>query len=191
MTMAKSTVPCSVSECERPAIARSLCDMHYRRVKRTGSQDRRGPSDRFWDYVDKSSGPEACWPWIGGRSPRGYGWFRIKKKSWRANRYAWVIANGKIPDGLQVCHRCDNPACVNPNHLFLGTGADNMQDKILKGRQICGEDVHLAKLTEQQVIDIRRRMTIGCNRQIVANDFGVTAGCIDAVFRRLTWKHIP
>lgn len=90
--------------------------------------------ERFWPKVDKRCSDE-CWVWRGGRYSRGYGRFFLAGKSARAHRIAWQLANGEaVPAGMIVCHSCDNPPCVNPSHLWLGTGTDNYADMVQKGR---------------------------------------------------------
>lgn len=88
------------------------------------------PADRFWQKVRKSDG---CWEWTARVSPEGYGEF-WDDRNVRAHRFSWSLVNGPIPDGLMVCHRCDNPRCVRPDHLFLGTNRENIRDMMAKGR---------------------------------------------------------
>jgi len=94
------------------------------------------PTDeaRFWQKVNKSGGPDACWPWMAGKCFSGYGNFKTNGKTVGSHRIAWTLANGPISPSGCVCHHCDNPPCCNPAHLFLGTHADNALDKAAKGR---------------------------------------------------------
>jgi hypothetical protein len=88
-------------------------------------------ASRFWARIQKTDG---CWLWTGATLPNGYGHMNIRSKHWFPHRYAWTLTNGPIPDGLWVLHRCDTPLCCRPDHLFLGTSYDNVQDMIAKGR---------------------------------------------------------
>ncbi len=101
---------------------------------------------RFLKYVRKTEG---CWLWLAYKTKRGYGQFSINKKSFRANRISYELFVGKIPDGLFVCHSCDNPPCVNPDHLWLGTQLDNVIDRDRKGRQCRGKNHWTTKNTKK------------------------------------------
>lgn len=89
---------------------------------------------RFWSKVAFTANPNKCWEWQAGKTKYGYGELMIKNKQVYAHRLSWELTYGEIPDGLFVCHKCDNPKCVNPNHLFLGTNLDNVRDMVSKGR---------------------------------------------------------
>ena len=121
--------------------------MHYQRWRKSGDPMLTASGkpygsltgvDRFWHYVNVR-GPDECWEWTGGRGARGYGKFKLDYVGYAAHRFSYELAHGLIPDGLYVCHRCDNPPCVNPAHLFVGTSSDNMLDASSKGR-INGEN---------------------------------------------------
>lgn len=147
--------------------------------------------EKFWDRVNIKSEDE-CWEWKGAKSHNGYGLFSIRHATViRANRMSWIIKNGFIPNGMFVCHKCDNPPCVNPSHLFLGTHSDNMQDMISKGRRgdLTGENHGRHKLTRNQVEEIRNLYSTGkYSQEKIASMYGVTQGCISAAVRRYRWK---
>ncbi len=107
-----------------------------------------------------------------------------------AHRLSWELHFGPIAEDMFVCHHCDNPACVRPDHLFLGTPRENSLDAAGKGRMACGERVGSATLTEQQVIEIRRRAKIE-RQSVLAREFGVTQTAIMFIVNRRTWKHVP
>ena len=102
---------------------------------------------RFWDKV-KIAGPDECWEWKAGKNTSGYGWFSFNGTQITSNRMVWLLINGEIPNGMCVCHKCDNPSCVNPDHLFLGTHLDNMKDKSIKGRHNNQKKTHCPKQHE-------------------------------------------
>lgn len=125
---------------------------------------------RFWGKVQANSA-DACWHWLGRRDPHGYGIFQVVgTRSRGAHRWAWLLTNGEIPAGVEVCHQCDTPSCVNPDHLFLGTHTTNIRDAITKGRLRPAQ--HLRKLTDQDHEDIRRGYVRG-TAQTLAQRYGV------------------
>ena len=110
-----------------------------------GTRTNEPASDLFWEKVDKR-GNDECWPWMGATSGRGYGRFSNKAIPENgSHRIAWMMSFGQIPAGLFVCHRCDNPSCCNPSHLFLGTAKENTQDMVKKGRARGGTPFHRQK----------------------------------------------
>lgn len=122
---------CVVNGCANRQKSRHLCHTHYCRLIRTGSVSRLDWRGKFEARVLRAKG---CWPWCGAVSSSGYGRFSMGYKKVRAHRASYEFYVGPIPDGMQVLHRCDNPICVNPEHLFLGTHIDNMRDMENKGR---------------------------------------------------------
>lgn len=156
---------------------------------------RRTLAERFWEKVDKSDGPQACWIWTGAKTLDGYGDIFTGLGRGRAHRVSWELHNGAIPDGLQVLHHCDNPSCVNPTHLWLGNHAENMADMSKKKRgksnPACGENSTSSKLTNSDVMEIRKLRANGVTRRVLAEKYGVTEGTIGHIASRTTWKHLP
>lgn len=132
-----------------------------------------------------------CWIWIGAILKKGYGAFGFRGKVQNAHRVAYTLYVDEIPDGLLVCHHCDNRACVNPQHLFLGTSLDNTLDMMRKRRHnpVKGESNAHAKLTENDVRLIRKR-AIDHSRQEIASVFKISISHVDKIINRRKWKHI-
>jgi Pectobacterium phage endonuclease len=150
----------------------------------------------FWSHVVRSDTSD-CWLWGGLSNHSGYGMFftlqsrHIHLRDQLAHRFSFRLHVGDIPVGMCVCHRCDNPPCVNPAHLFLGTKADNASDMTAKNRQARGERITRAKLTTEQVIEIRSRYVRGVvTITTLAREYGVSHENIGQVIRRQTWKHV-
>ena len=143
------------------------------------------------NFVDKKTIPvteSGCLLWLGSTVTGGYGKTYKAGKTVLAHRAIWEHKYGPIPEGQVVCHRCDNPLCVNVNHLFLGTRLDNSRDMVAKGREAKGVSVNNAKLTEEQVIEIRE--TSGTLKAL-GDHYGVHYGTIRQIKNRETWRHLP
>jgi|SRR5215469_9274703 len=155
---------------------------------------------RFWRKVsrqgklmDSNLGP--CWDWTASKNQDGYGRMYAgpghKPKLVSAHIISWQIHYGSIPSGMNVCHRCDNPACTRPDHLFLGTRKQNMEDSARKGRMHIGEASGNTHLTGKQVLEIRKlHASEGYSERKLARVYGVTGPTIGSILRRRTWKHI-
>ena len=198
---------CSVSLCPRIHYAHGFCRFHYDRWKRHGTpfftttpMRDMTLEERFWFFVAKDEQANTCWLWQGEVTYHGYGRLSLHRKHIQAHRLAWQIAHGPIPDGLFVLHKCDVPLCVRndtPGHLWLGTQADNMQDKVAKGRQAkgdnCGFRLHpesrlfgerngFAKLSNAQREQIRHLYaTTNMSQSAIARQFGVHHSCINKI----------
>lgn len=141
---------------------------------------------RFCKKVDRSG---ECHEWNGSKTNGGHGRFK-SSDHFLAHRAAWELANGPIPDGMQVLHKCDNPGCCNPDHLFTGTQADNMRDKVEKGRQLKGESHRLSKLTEKQVIEIRQAPRFIGSGIALAEKYGMSKQQISAIRTGRFWSYL-
>lgn len=174
--------------------------------------------EKFWEKVDRSGGVDACWLWTGGKNSRGYGQSTFGGVNWSSHRLAAYLS-GMAIDGLCVCHRCDNPPCVNPNHLFVGTISDNNKDMMAKGRTATGEshgsytkpeawkrgdshwarlnpekvrrgeDISRAKLKEHQIPEIRALCEEGNTYAAIARSYGVSPQTISNIKRGKVWAH--
>lgn len=152
---------------------------------------------RFWSNVDVGK-KDDCWEWTGSLDAYGYGQIsegnKTNKKNYKAHRLSWMIRFGEIPENMNICHKCDNPSCMNPNHLFVGTQEDNLRDCREKGRarggSMPGEKNPNSKLTERQVKDIRNRYKQGgiYQRQLGA-EFGVSQAQIGLIVNRKSWRN--
>lgn len=150
--------------------------------------------ERFWPKVAFGDG---CWEWLGARDDNGYGWIKVTweashPRQEKAHRVCWILTRGPIPDGQRVLHTCDNPPCVRPSHLFLGTDLDNRHDAMKKGRwtPTRGERVGTSKLTDEDIIQIRGALSQGVRQSDLALKFGVTQSAISNISRRKRWTHI-
>lgn len=144
---------------------------------------------RFWQYTIKR-GPDDCWLWVGARfGANGYGALQVNERALRAHRIAWEMHNGPIPSDRIVCHTCDNPPCVNPAHLYLGTHASNAADKVRRGRvnPSVGGGTRPTKLTPKDIAEIRSAP--GRLAEIAAK-YGVSRSQISRVKLRQNWRHI-
>ena len=167
---------------------------------------------RFWSKVDKDGpvqphrpGIDQCWVWLGSLR-KGYGYIRVFGVNYRAHRLSWLLSGSSIPEGLCVLHRCDNPSCVRPEHLWVGTQLENIADRHRKGREACGDRhgfalhpeacargsrVGSARVTEEMVVEIRRRARQGERHKTLAHQFGITKLTVSMITRRKTWIHVP
>jgi hypothetical protein len=168
---------------------------------RTDPETQKAPTPklvyRFWKYTRSGDG---CWEWTGALSKAGYGVLSFQRRTVYAHRLSYEIHFGPIPEGRLVCHHCDNPACVNPSHLYAGTERDNARDMVNRGRdrhvippvsERARGEVHVrSKLTEVSVLEIRNRFAAGENAVSLAREFGMTKSGIAQVTRGITWKHV-
>lgn len=183
---------CSVDGCTNKYYGKEYCEKHYQRARKSGGpEDREGHhlplSEKFFMRVEKT---DSCWNWV-GPTRKGYGSIWVDGKNVRVHRASWVLKFGEIPSGLLVLHKCDNPSCVNPDHLYIGTQKDNMKDKVDRNR--CahrdnkGEHSGRAVLTNEMILAIRSDTRM--NKDI-ADSYSVDKSTISDIKRRKSWKHI-
>lgn len=165
-----------------------------------GVPQRRSPTIvRYLAKVDRSAGNDGCWPWTGAKDQDGYGIFwdgtyrpNGQGRYVRVTRWTYEQFIGRIPEGRQLLHACDNPPCVNPAHLSFGTCADNHGQREARGRGVRAHgSSHVgAKLTEAEVIAIRERRSAGVPQIALAREYGVSAALICNIVKRKVWTHV-
>ena len=145
--------------------------------------------ERFWSKVNKNG--EDCWEWIAGSDRDGYGKFWLDGKEIRAHRAAWLFYSGSLGEcGAFVCHKCDNPKCCNPSHLFIGTYRDNIDDMVSKGRTLKGEKCNSSTLKEFEVAEIKRIYATGSvSSRKVAKQFNISKNTVLRIVNGYTWSH--
>ena len=192
-----SVKQCDAPGCEKEVGRRKYCKLHYGRQYR-GQPLADPPSVAARrltarEKIERGSTPDpasGCWEWRGPHEYYGYGMVTHKGRPWRAHRLAYEAFVGPIPTGLYVCHKCDNRECVNPDHLFVGTHMENREDMVRKGRHALGSRHHWAKLTEDEVLEIRRRVGEGEPQKVMCEEFGVRDSVVSRIVNRLIWRHI-
>lgn len=145
---------------------------------------------RFWNRVAKTG---KCWEWVGSNNGTGYCQINIEGMHVYVHRLSYQLIHGEIPKGMSVCHRCDNPRCVRPSHLFLGTHQQNINDKMRKGRHnpVKGEASGRSKLTDKEVLSIREEYATGNLTQIqIAQQYNITESVICRIVNKKIWRHI-
>lgn len=188
---------CCVDECAAPRHARGWCGRHYQMWTRHGDPLYVAPTglETFWDRVNVGSTTD-CWEWTGSRMPSGYGqpYIRLEHGGPRvrclAHRIAYELYYGS-PAVNEVCHRCDNPPCCNPHHLYDGTHAENMRDAKERGLLVRGENHRWSKVTEEQARTIRDRFDRGDRRPEIAAEFGVSVRTVYDIGSGRSWGWLP
>jgi HNH endonuclease len=153
----------------------------------------RGLLARFIEFVSPEPN-SGCWLWLGSRTKSGYGarfsFGRKAEGGEEPHRLAWRLYVGDIPPGRHVLHRCDVPPCVNPAHLYLGDHAQNMRDKLVRGRQSRGSLHGAARITESEVVQIRQRVRAGEMQKTLAAELGISRGSVNRIIKGHSWKHV-
>ena len=198
---ARPIIERACSQCSKPLVGKqkSFCSRACRNKFHSHIPD----EQRFWSKVDKAG---SCWIWTASKDKDGYGSFwRVSDPSGRAHRYSWELHFGTIPNGMLICHECDNPACVRPDHLFLGSALANNSDRANKGRSATGDrngsrarperlkrgsENAAAKLTEADVREIRSLCASKLRQIEIARRYAISRSLIGAIKRRGVWQHL-
>lgn len=187
---------CSIEGCRAGGrLVRGMCLSHYHQAKKRGELNRhprqaRPTSEQRFLSLVRRSGPDECWLWTGGSYPSGYGQFWYEGRNHTAHRISYLLFVGAIEEGNVVCHRCDVRHCVNPKHLFIGTQAVNIDDKVSKDRQAKGVGHGNAVLTDATVRMIRQLHAAGHTQASIARTFRVSRSNVHQIVHRQAWPHV-
>ena len=144
--------------------------------------------------IDRSAGDNACWPWRGAHDRQGYGFLTFEGRRWQATRFFFTLTIGPIPKELDLLHRCDNPPCCNPAHLWPGTAKENIRDSITKGRWVVGDHTGGAngrcKLTDDDVRAIRQAYDNGATQRSLTALYDLGPSQVGRIVRREQWRHL-
>lgn len=186
---------CTVDGCDNKYKCSGFCSKHFQRINKHGSLKKEFHDlsiiDRFTQKT-KLNEETGCVEWIGCKIPKGYGQFVSEGISYRAHRFSYQYYIGEIPNNLFVLHKCDNPSCVNPSHLFLGTNDDNMQDMVNKKRSVhrYGEQNPSAKITEELAIEVKRMIDLNKKQKDIANTLNISSHIVSNIKRGVSWSYL-
>ena len=186
---------CKVEGCNNSRYAKGYCVKHYGRWKKNGDPllkkkfQHLPPNERFWMKVKKRHQCE-CWEWQESNR-KGYGCLWVNRKYISAHRFSWILHHGEVPSQLQVLHKCDNPLCVNPDHLFLGTQDENTQDRVRKERSAGGIKTNSrGKLSKGDVVEINKLLNSRLVKQVeIAKAFNVSPPTINRISNGATYGY--
>lgn len=188
---------CAVDGCDNLAKRyRPHCGMHIARIARHGDPHVRLVADHSMgrplleEWVATRDRTSGCWVWPFAVSSNGYGRVHCGPGDDQSAHRVALELDGRPPGDLYACHHCDNPPCVNPAHLYVGTAAQNTQDALRRGRSAIGERVNTAKLTAADVVAIRALYASGTSAYRIAKDTGMSTGAIRHIVKGRTWKHV-
>ena len=171
----------------RPGYTQSCGCLRVEAMRLAGKRTCQRNINRFWT---RKIIVGECWLWTGPMNGDGYGKVCYNYKRLSAHRLSYILTHGQIQDSLSVCHTCDTPLCFNPDHLFLGTQKDNMRDCASKGRNARGEKASTAKLTKDDVLNIRDSLKNGVSPSVLIDKYGVTNSTISSIKHNRIWKHL-
>lgn len=191
----KERAQCSTEGCANFAVSRGLCNKHYIRLRTHGDPTyeyvptARPVPERFWEKVDKRDVGD-CWEWQGTLCSKGYGVIDIGGRQHKAHRISYQLNIGHLPDELFVCHHCDNPRCVNPNHLYAGTVHDNGRDMASRRRSMWGERNSHARITSEVALEILDRHREGESVPELMARFDVSRSLVRHLVSRRRWVYL-